>query len=396
MTTEDSNTTSATLNRSQAAIVESIRVTPLSQQELEMRRNTDPLPSFNGDPTKWFVFITSYRESSSQYGFSASQNLQRVKDALEEPARSRVEAYFDMPHRLQELLEELEEEYGRPEVLMSHATERARLMQPLNSDLGNINEFYKVVLTIGNALELSDTPVECSALLDHLVTKLNTTQGLDWLSYLGKNRATVSLYVQYIASLCKRCNTLKAKTQHLNMAANAVQSDSGTRAVTKQKTHILLSGECQDGISGLRANAPSYKGWQSTTSGSYQGKQPAYCPLRGHQNHRLQECAKFQNDSVENRWAVVKRFNRCASCFNDHHMANCPTAVPCPHTGCPYRHHPLMHRDMPPINPNTVALMGVSRRAVQSTMYRVVTVLITAGNNQIRTYALMDTGLVLL
>lgn len=77
-----------TMNKTQLAIMESIRVVPVTKEEMEYRRNCPELPEFTGDPTKYFRFMATYRESAAQGRFSLTANMKRVMDALREPARS--------------------------------------------------------------------------------------------------------------------------------------------------------------------------------------------------------------------------------------------------------------------------------------------------------------------
>ena len=60
------NNESTTMNRTQQRLLESIRTLPLNQSELECRRHVGPLPRFNGEPTQWFRFISTYRDTSAR------------------------------------------------------------------------------------------------------------------------------------------------------------------------------------------------------------------------------------------------------------------------------------------------------------------------------------------
>lgn len=137
-----SHNNSAGLNRSQAAILASIRVEPVTKLEMEYRRNCPQLPSFNGDPTTWFRFYTTYQESTAQGGYSATMNMERLRVALIDPARRLVQHFFEMPHRLEDLMQVLYENFGRPEVLVNYVTDRARRLNGLDDDLSNISDFY--------------------------------------------------------------------------------------------------------------------------------------------------------------------------------------------------------------------------------------------------------------
>lgn len=99
------NSSERPLNKTQASILASIRALPVSKQEMDIWRSRGDLPRFNGDPTRWFVFFSTYTETTVQCGFSVSESLRRVKNAIVDPAKRRVQLFLEMPHRLDEIMQ---------------------------------------------------------------------------------------------------------------------------------------------------------------------------------------------------------------------------------------------------------------------------------------------------
>lgn len=121
-----------------------------------------------------------------------------------------------MPHRLQELLNQLEEENRTPAALLRHVVELARNMAPLAQDLQNITEFYGVVLKISDAMDMLDT--ECPGLVESLVSKLCVEHGLKWIEYLRKRTPTVALFSPHIGELCTSFLQLRGIGQAMRTA----------------------------------------------------------------------------------------------------------------------------------------------------------------------------------
>lgn len=189
-------------NKSKTAILASIKTNRVTKAELEYRRSSKELPTFRGDPTTWFVFFSTYKETTLNCGYSPRENLERLKEALQDKARVHVQHYFDMPHRIEDLMRELEEEFGTSEALLRHVMTLAWQVEELNDDLNNVSAFYAVVLKIADALELLDEPADSPGLTGTLVGKIGIQRGMEWMKFLQKRRATVELFRQFIGELC--------------------------------------------------------------------------------------------------------------------------------------------------------------------------------------------------
>lgn len=132
--TTGSGSSVSVLNRSQQAIMDSISIVPLTQSQFECRKTVSPLPTFNGQPTRYFYFIAAYKDSALKCGFSATENLQRISDALQPPARNTVKHLLCRPNKLSKVLSLLEDNFGRPELMVRYAEDLARKIHSLREN----------------------------------------------------------------------------------------------------------------------------------------------------------------------------------------------------------------------------------------------------------------------
>lgn len=354
---------SASMNRSQQAIMDSIRINPLSKPELECRRNCGPLPMFNGQPSQWFVFMASYRDSAAKCGYSAVENLKRISNALLSPARDTVVHLLQRPHKLEKVLAILENNFGRPEIMLSYAEDLARQMDSLSDNLANLPTFYADVMTVQDALELADESSSYASLVEGMVrNKLSLQHGREWLVFKAKKATTITLFSEFVECLLEQVQQLRTY--------EFVQQKE-----TIPETHPVL----------LQTNvAPP-------TS-------PRGCVLGCETRHAMSNCPKFLSMSVRDRWQFVRRSYRCVSCLERHHGKKCNCSRrKCDTPDCPHFHHQLLHEEQRPTYAQPVAgpsreFLGVSRQQAAKTVFRVAPVTISANGKSRTTYALLDTG----
>ncbi|XP_055622227.1 uncharacterized protein LOC129765816 [Toxorhynchites rutilus septentrionalis] len=96
-------------------------------QQLQAR-NVVPkeLPWFNGDPSDWPIFISSYNNTTQMCGYSDSENLMRLQRCLQDKAREAVKSFLLHPSTLPQVLSTLYMLYGRPELIANTLLTKAR------------------------------------------------------------------------------------------------------------------------------------------------------------------------------------------------------------------------------------------------------------------------------
>lgn len=91
------------------------------------------------------------------------------------------------------------------------------------------------------------------------------------------------------------------------------------------------------------STSPSVEQSCHTCSTSLSHKQ-FKCPSCGSESyHNLENCRKFEESSVDDRWTLVKKLKKCGSCFGNHHYYKCKLKKKCGKEGCNANHHILLH-----------------------------------------------------
>ena len=80
------------------------------------------------------------------------------------------------------------------------------------------------------------------------------------------------------------------------------------------------------------------------------------CWLCQSQDHRIWECQRLADSSVEERDKFVREANACFNCLSKgHRRQDCRRNKTCGKNGCRFKHHPLLHRDAGPPQPKVVS-----------------------------------------
>ena len=373
------NASATTMNRTQQVIFDSIKVEPLTKQELECRKHVCPLPVFDGTPTKWFRFVSSERDSTAKCGFSPVERMDRISAALTGPARALVGHLLDRPHRVDRAMELLEKRYGGPEALLAYTTALVRDMRPLirgNSGFSNLSQFYGDVMNVQEALECMEESAAFTPLVETIIrTKIPQDTGREWLAHRGQRKSTIGLLGEFIEKLMDDVHEL----QEYEFDRAARPSTQAGKALRKP----VLVATCHPGV----ASGSSEARLSTTTTGP-QGSSCVVCSATG---HSLPSCPQFLQMTVSERWNQVKAKRRCTACLGRHFLRQCNKKKPCPYRPCSYFHHALLHDET-----TAQAQVEVHRALVASrggsSHHQVVEVVVEANGLSRSTYALLDPG----
>lgn len=77
------------------------------------------MPVFYGDPEDWPLFRASYIDSTIEFRYNDRQNLMRLHAALQGNARRVVSSLLIFPENVPQVMEELQFNFGRPELLIN-------------------------------------------------------------------------------------------------------------------------------------------------------------------------------------------------------------------------------------------------------------------------------------
>ena len=276
------------------------------------------LPFFSGQADEWPLFLSVYRASTEQCGFTNAENAQRLQASLKGPARDAVRLMLSIPDNVETVISTLERRFGRPELVIADLVTKARSMKPLRTeDLNGLMEFTTAVNNIVMTMRLLNSTGHMTnpSLRQELVDKLPTSLKVQWGEFLrgqGQHHDMLSL---------------EALAQWLTERADAASLVAPAKPPAKTG-------------SALHA-APTNQ--QHSQSQRPDRSQQTCQKCRG--NHNISDCSKFRALPMKKRWDLVYLLDLCSCCFRPGHWKTECRAKGC--TKCPGKHHPLLHQDRP-------------------------------------------------
>ncbi|XP_053956165.1 uncharacterized protein LOC128861814 [Anastrepha ludens] len=275
------------------------------------------------------------------YNYTNLENNQRLQKAVKGEAREVIKSLLIHPDNASAAIEQLRFRFGRPEQLIQSQLRQAR-------DLPNISE---------NALSKL---VPFATKVRNLATFLQSANGQQHIT-------NPTLLEELLAKL-----PMSKKLEWARVAAS----------IQPYPTIVHFSAWCP----------------------GYAGVTPVKCPLCQEQ-HKLQDCRRFLNAAVSNRWEFTKKHRACFSCLNvGHNMRNCRRKKLCLEEGCQRRHHSLLHEanaitptlsllkeEQGDVRGNVLSCANVSSTKPKL-LFRVLPVTLYGDNKRIDTYALLDEG----
>ena len=106
----------------------------LTQSQISARQGAvgKELPVFSGAVEEWPMFIRMFERSTELCGFSEAENLLRLQRALIGEAKESVGHLLLLPDGLNEVMETLEVQFGRPDQIIEATVEKVRRMPAPN------------------------------------------------------------------------------------------------------------------------------------------------------------------------------------------------------------------------------------------------------------------------
>ncbi|CAH1160045.1 unnamed protein product [Phaedon cochleariae] len=102
------------------------KCTNIQLETIFTRQSIRDSPLFNGDPEEWPLFISQFRRSTKSCQFSGEENLIRPQKCLRGRARDIVKPLLISSSNSDIIMELLEMNFGRPDIIISMLIEKAR------------------------------------------------------------------------------------------------------------------------------------------------------------------------------------------------------------------------------------------------------------------------------
>ncbi|KAL7745575.1 hypothetical protein ACLKA6_009799 [Drosophila palustris] len=292
--------------------------------------------SFNGknlefDGTSalnWRHFISEFKATSAQCGFSKEENVRRLSKALKGAARDKVSLLLISAKDPDKIVSILEKAYGGPEnvalELMSKASEVKSVKQ-----LTDFEEYNYSVQNISSALEYTDNMlIDTQRLLATMIGKLSESYLREWGAFLRAENVTASYctfeklaeWSQKQADLIQDVSFFK-KVMTINQQSSVAEQPSANQVHNQEDEAV-------------NQPKPKFK---------------ATCSICSEEKHPLNKCNTFLKADVKKRWDLANRHKACYCCLK-FHKGQCNERQACKIDNCEKYHNSLLHKRL--LQPN--------------------------------------------
>ena len=282
--------------------------------------NTE-LPAFSGKPAEWPAFVSIYRSTTEQCGFTDAENAQRLTKSLSGAAKDAVRLMLAVPGNVGEAIAALERRFGRPEQVISDLIGKAKGARPLRADdAESLIAFTTSVTNIVMTMKLLDSRGHMTnpSLRAELVDKLPAGLRTQWGEHLmARGLQSDSLSLEVFASWL---------SERADAAALVTTTTRSATITSKSHPSTLLATSHGASQSGFRKQQRS-------------GPQCQKC----NGSHPVTSCAEFKALTIKRRWDMAYATGLCAVCLKAGHWKATCKATSC--RKCSGKHHELLHTD---------------------------------------------------
>lgn len=377
---------------------------PLTKEQIARRKSMNTvLPKFNGNPLQWLSFVTSFLETAGPVcGFTAREDMDRVRAALQTPALNLVSAQMDNGgENLDVVMGTLQLSYGDPGLILATMTEQVNRMSPLKDDLSNVADFAGQVDSLRSITNMMDGQPNNLEIMRKLERKLPLRYGEEWLVFRASRMGVqpAAMYTSMVALPVEGdINQLADFLLYLHERAISLGRYLPTPSGGDNKKRVLLVHDPRTDVQAslgcdpeVPVDVPSTGTTNSPPRNDTRRSAAAaggeMCRLHcGHPTHRWTVCPSFQQLVVGRRWHFVKRFKKCFLCLDDHRRDQCTATAVCNVDNCGRRHHPLLH----PVGAAIEEVVQFNHEDHKTTIFRILPVVIRSNNSQKKVVALMD------
>ena len=342
-------------------------------------RNPTPLPKFSGDPAEWISFIAFYNNTTERELLDDLANLSRLHEALKGPAHHAVSGLLVHPQNVTKVLQVLQLNFGKARFVVEVMIRKVKEATPVNIDRPRtIIEFSTLVTNLSatlNSIHYREQ-LQNEDLIQAMAKKLPAQYRLEWARESLRHRrgATVKHFSEYLEMLAEAASEIVDAP----MINNQIHSPSRNKTSSHQYTKFQP--------------APKRQGPESHWMNTHQHEDCQFC-YNGY--HPLQECRKFQELEVNDRWEAVKGLKRCFNCLNYSHPAReCLSSNCC--NSYQNKHHDLLHEEYPTqFNQGTQTEhhCHISKPVEGSSiLYKILPVTLYGNGTTVQTLAFFDEG----
>lgn len=326
------------------------------------------IQTFSGNPQEWPSFIASFKVIIHDACSSDVERLYHLRNHLTQEIRDRIGEVLLHPGLYQHALKELHRKYGNPQLVAQACSDKLLSLTSFKEDdHRSLRTFSAKVRGVVATLKYGgySSQLECFSTIQQLSSKLPLTLRKSW---------------------GKKSWSLQPKLPNLidfdDWLDETYMEDS--RAQIKTQKETVKSPRDRHSIFAVTFEE---------------------CPAGCHEPHRLENCQRFNNLTVDKRNELIKKRKLCFRCLKGgHRSVDCTQDKACPKEGCKYRHHVLLH-GAPVIWKGNRASRNHNRASYVTSNFRgstsshasytylpIVPILVCANGKEVRTYGLLDSG----
>lgn len=320
------------------------------------------LPSFNGKPSEWPMFIGQFNQTNKSHNYDDIQNNIRLNKALTGSARELVAPLLINPKNVKQIMQDLENRFGHPDLLVHEQLNNIRSFPAIaESETHMIISLADKVRNCKNFLLAAD----CAAYLDNPLLLKEISDKLPFSKRFEWARVEASL---------KPRPTLENMGEWLTEIAQYIH-----RINPDRKSELASSSDNQ-----------------GSRQYSYQRPLCDVCK----ESHVLEKCQKFLEMNPEMRFEFAKNLRICFSCLKKGHSTKiCRNKRDCDVENCIHKHHPLLHTGNTSIETESSTLFNSGRimrcnesRDSTKILFQMIPIKIYGSKGSVETFAMFDSG----
>ena len=338
------------------------------------------IATFNGNKKEYRLFRDAFDECIAKSSLSPAYKMLQLRQYLAGDAKKTIEGLPATELGFKTALDKLDRKYGGERRFLIMHLDNVRSAKPVTvNDLKDLEDFNdKLELAVVSLKENKRTEEFDNDSMFYCVAKSKLPEGYiahykRWLVQKGKAENVESL-LAWLENEIRVRNEAKEEGQGPKQSQGNVTGKSKSRSFTASANHKPQSTTC------IVCNA----------------------------SHKIYSCPIYESKSIDERWAFAKQHRLCYRCLGaSHRGAECRSSRSCPAPGCKKTHHRLLHSDNERVNSNLHAqaptfvpmhtdLNSASHTASTSQFdqiaMRIVPVILTNKNKEIRINALLDEG----
>ena len=278
------------------------------------------VPTWDGGRKSFATWKNEFQYWMNKYKQDKDEHLQRLRKAL--PKNSFWSDQIRPCKTMEQAWKILDTEFGDKRKLMDTLLTEVTNLKPIKCDSKSLSRYAAKILGFVNNMEQSSCAVtsasEAPFVMSQLLSKLDPKDNIEFGREMQrvKNEENVSNLIDWL----NKEASLRSRVKRDNH--NDTEDRRSQNPRSQLDNHTINSETPNDEI----------------------------CPVGCETKHLLSACPVFQKSTVDQRWEIVKRNNRCRKCLRNHHTNHCtkPDGITC--NKCTRRHHRSLHNErIPPV-----------------------------------------------